>query len=99
MRWGIEYRLDSGTYGLCIFSADNLNEAKAYVYRMSVQHGYSWLANLKPLPDGCGVDELKRLFPGYLCEKQVPTPTGRPITFQEAWSHRKRRLVEEGSDM
>jgi hypothetical protein len=69
MRWGIEYRLDSGTYGLCLFTAKDLKEANDYVDRMCIEYGYNWLANLKPLPDGCSFDELKRMFPGYQGEK------------------------------
>jgi hypothetical protein len=72
MRWGIEYRLDSGTFGLCIFSADDLREANLYVDRMCVQYGYKWLANLTLLPNGCDVAELKRLFPGNISEKRKP---------------------------
>jgi hypothetical protein len=70
MRWGVEYRLDSGTYGLCIFSADDLRAANKYVDDMCVKYGYTWLANLKPLPDGCDMSEVKRLFPGHLGERR-----------------------------
>jgi hypothetical protein len=101
MRWGIEYRLDSGTYGLCLFTAKDLREANEYVDRMCVEYGYNWLANLKPLPNGCGVDELKRLFPGYPGEKSASTPeavTRRKPTYQEVLSFRKRRLIEEEAE-
>jgi hypothetical protein len=34
MRWAVEYELPSGSLGLCIFSAEDLQAAQIYVEEM-----------------------------------------------------------------
>ena len=62
MRWAVEYELPSGSIGLCIFSAENLQAAHIYVEEMRTQYGHDHVFNLNELTEG-DVDELYRLFP------------------------------------
>jgi hypothetical protein len=63
MQWAVEYELPSGMHGLCIFQAENGEEAQVYIRAMQVMHGHSKLFNLKQLPEGATVEDLIRLFP------------------------------------
>ncbi len=62
MRWGVEYQLESGSIGLTIFSATDLEAAREYVEKMKTEYGDSDTFNLNPLPV-CSIEELYRLFP------------------------------------
>jgi hypothetical protein len=63
MRWAVEYESSSGTVGLCIFSAEDLNAAQRYVDAMIEEYGHTNVFNLNQLTNGAGVEELYRLFP------------------------------------
>jgi hypothetical protein len=63
MRWAVEYTLATGTTGLMIFTAQDIEEAEQYVTDMVTKYGHTHVYNLSPLPDGAGIDELYRLFP------------------------------------
>jgi hypothetical protein len=63
MRWAVEYELPSGSVGLCIFSAEDLRAAQAFVDEMLTQYGHNDVFNLNELAKGTGIDELYRLFP------------------------------------
>ena len=63
MRWAVEYELPSGSIGLCIFSAENLQAAHIYVEEMRTQYGHDHVFNLNELANGTGIEELYRLFP------------------------------------
>jgi len=62
MRWACEYRSKSGTRGLMIFSAKDLNAAQIYLEEMTDYCGHRHVFNLNELTEG-DVDELYRLFP------------------------------------
>jgi hypothetical protein len=63
MRWACEYELPSGSIGLCIFSAEDLQAAHIYVEKMQTQYGHDHVFNLNELANGTGIQELYRLFP------------------------------------
>jgi hypothetical protein len=63
MRWGVQYQLESGTIGLCIFSADDYIEANIYILEMLLVYGYQQVFNLQPLSNKCGTEELIKIFP------------------------------------
>lgn len=63
MRWAVEYQLPSGTYGLCLFEAENEQAAQKYVLSMYIREGHTNIITLKQLPEGATVDDLYRLFP------------------------------------
>jgi hypothetical protein len=63
MRWAVEYELPSGSIGLCIFSAVDLQAAHIYVEEMRTQYGHDHVFNLNELANGTGIQELYRLFP------------------------------------
>ena len=63
MRWAVEYELPSGSIGLCIFSAENLQAAQVFVDEMRTQYGHDHVFNLNELANGTGIEELYRLFP------------------------------------
>jgi hypothetical protein len=63
MRWAVEYTLATGTIGLMIFTAQDIEEAEQYVTDMITKYGHTHVYNLSPLTDGAGIDELYRLFP------------------------------------
>ena len=63
MRWAVEYITRSGMIGLCIFTAEDIEDAQEYVSSMVSKHGHTDVFNLNALTDGAGVDELYRLFP------------------------------------
>ncbi|HAG97661.1 MAG TPA: hypothetical protein DCL75_02050 [Ktedonobacter sp.] len=63
MRWAVEYELPSGSIGLCIFSAEDLDAAQVFVDEMRTQYGHHDVFNLNELVNGMGVDELYLLFP------------------------------------
>ncbi len=63
MRWAVEYTLATGTIGLVIFTAQDIEEAEHYVTDMVTKYGHTNVYNLSPLTDGAGIDELYRLFP------------------------------------
>ena len=62
MRWACEYWSKSGTRGLMIFSAKDLNAAQIYLEEMTDYCGHRHVFNLNELTEG-DVDELYRLFP------------------------------------
>ena len=62
MRWACEYWSKSGTRGLMIFSAKDLNAAQIYLEEMTNYYGHRHVFNLNELVEG-GIDELYRLFP------------------------------------
>jgi hypothetical protein len=66
MQWGVQYQLESGTIGLCIFSADDYIEANIYVLEMLLVYGYQQVFNLQPLSTRYEMEELLRLFPKSL---------------------------------
>ncbi len=63
MHWAVEYKLPSGSIGLCIFSAEDLHAAQIYVEEMRTQYGHDHIFNLNELANGTGIEELYRLFP------------------------------------
>ncbi len=63
MRWAVEYELPSGSIGLCIFSAEDLQAAQIYVEEMQTHYGHDHVFNLNELANGAGIEELYRLFP------------------------------------
>lgn len=63
MQWGVQYQLENGSIGLCIFSADDYIEANIYVLEMLLVYGYHEIFNLHQLSECYGMDELLRLFP------------------------------------
>lgn len=71
MRYGCEYETPGGMIGLCIFSAENMKQARKYVEAMKTKHGHSNVFNLNELPDGCGIDNLRKLFPGSTRTKET----------------------------
>ena len=62
MRWACEYRSKSGTRGLMIFSAKDLNAAQIYLEEMTDYYGHRHVFNLNELAEG-SMDELYKLFP------------------------------------
>ena len=62
MRWACEYWSKSGTRGVMIFSAKDLNAAQIYLEEMTDYCGHRHVFNLNELTEG-DVDELYRLFP------------------------------------
>lgn len=78
MHFGIEYRLESGRWGLHLFTAEDLREANHYVDMLCTQYGYNHIANLKPIPDNATGVDLLRLYPGTseqtLLEATLPCP-------------------------
>jgi len=62
MRWACEYWSKSGTRGLMIFSAKDLNAAQIYLEEMTDYYGHRHVFNLNELVEG-GIDELYRVFP------------------------------------
>jgi hypothetical protein len=73
MRWGVEYEAnDAGLVGLIIFSCEDIREANQYVDDMVMLHGFTRVANLREIKDGCTIADLRRLFPGYLPEPVFP---------------------------
>ena len=62
MRWACEYESKSGTVGLMIFSAKDLNAAQIYLEEMTDYCGHRHVFNLNELMEG-SIDELYRLFP------------------------------------
>jgi hypothetical protein len=63
MQWGVQYQLNSGTIGLCIFSADDFIEANVYILEMLLVYGYQQVFNLQPLSDRYEIEELIKKFP------------------------------------
>ena len=63
MRWAVEYELPSGSVGLCIFSAEDLQAAQIYIEEMRTQFSHDHVFNLNELANGTGIEELYRLFP------------------------------------
>ena len=63
MHWAVEYELPSGSIGLCIFSAEDLQAAQIYVEEMQTHYGHDHVFNLNELANGAGIEELYRLFP------------------------------------
>ena len=62
MRWTCEYETKSGSRGVMIFSAKDLNAAQIYLEEMTDYYGHRHVFNLNELVKG-GIDELYRLFP------------------------------------
>jgi len=62
MHWACEYEGKSGTVGLMIFSAKDLNAAQIYLEEMITYYGHNHVFNLNELTEG-DIDELYRLFP------------------------------------
>ena len=63
MRWACEYESKSGSIGLMIFSAKDLNAAQIYLEEMITYYGHNHVFNLNELANGTGIEELYRLFP------------------------------------
>ena len=79
MRWAVEYALATGTIGLMIFTAQDIEEAEQYVTDMVTKYGHTNVYNLSPLTDGAGIDELYQLFPrleSTINQNKIP-PRGR----------------------
>ena len=79
MRWAVEYTLATGTIGLMIFTAQDIEEAEQYVTDMGTKYGHTNVYNLSPLTEGAGIDELYWLFPrlaGNVNQSRV-SPRGR----------------------
>jgi len=75
MRWAVEYKLPSGSIGLCIFSAEDLQAAQTFVNEMITQYGHDHVFNLNELAYGTGIEELYRLFPKlatHVNRKNIP---------------------------
>ena len=62
MRWACEYESKSGSRGLMIFCAKDLNAAQIYLEEMTDYCGHRHVFNLNELMEG-GMDEFYRLFP------------------------------------
>ena len=62
MRWACEYESKSGSRGLMIFCAKDLNAAQIYLEEMTNYYGHRHVFNLNELVEG-GIDELYRVFP------------------------------------
>jgi hypothetical protein len=62
LRFAVEYDTKSGTIGLILFSAKDLNAAQIYVEEMITYYGHTNVFNLNELAEG-SIDELYRLFP------------------------------------
>ena len=62
MRFAVEYDTKSGTIGLILFAAKDLNAAQIYVEEMITYYGHDNVFNLNELAEG-SIDELYRLFP------------------------------------
>ena len=62
MRWACEYKSSSGSIGLIIFSARDLNAAQIYLEEMITSYGHTNVFNLNELAEG-SIDELYRSFP------------------------------------
>ncbi len=62
MRFAVEYDTKSGSIGLILFSAKDLNAAQIYVEEMITYYGHTNVFNLNELAEG-SIDELYRLFP------------------------------------
>ena len=62
MRWACEYESKSGSIGLIIFTAKDLNAAQIYLEEMITYYGHTNVFNLNELAKG-SIDELYRLFP------------------------------------
>ena len=62
MRWACEYESKSGSIGLIIFTAKDLNAAQIYLEEMITYYGHTNVFNLNELAEG-SIDELCRLFP------------------------------------
>jgi hypothetical protein len=72
MRFGYEYELITGSTGISLFSADSLEEAEAYVKKVTSDPGYLRVYNLNQLPTVTTIGDFQRLFPGM-------KPLDRPI--------------------
>ena len=62
MRFAVEYDTKSGTIGLILFTAKDLNAAQIYLEEMITYYGHTNVFNLNELVEG-SIDELYRLFP------------------------------------
>ena len=62
MRWACEYESKSGSIGLIIFAAKDLNAAQIYLEEMITYYRHTNVFNLNELVEG-SIDELYRLFP------------------------------------
>jgi hypothetical protein len=62
VRFAVEYDTKSGSIGLILFSAKDLNAAQIYVEEMITYYGHTNVFNLNELAEG-SIDELYRLFP------------------------------------
>jgi hypothetical protein len=61
VRFAVEYDTKSGTIGLILFAAKDLNAAQIYVEEMITYYGHDNVFNLNELAEG-SIDELYRLF-------------------------------------
>jgi hypothetical protein len=64
MRFGYEYELITGSTGICLFTAPSLEEAEAYVNKVTSDPGYLRVYNLNELPTVTTIGDFRRLFPG-----------------------------------
>jgi hypothetical protein len=78
VRFAVEYDTKSGTIGLIIFSAKDLNAAQKYVEEMMTHYGHDHVFNLNVLVEG-DIDELYRLFP------RLATATERNGIPRKSW--------------
>jgi len=62
VRFAVEYDTKSGTIGLILFAAKDLNAAQIYVEEMITYYGHDNVFNLNELAEG-SIDELYRSFP------------------------------------
>jgi hypothetical protein len=78
VRFAVEYDTKSGSIGLIIFSAKDLNAAQIYVEEMMTHYGHDHVFNLNVLVEG-DIDELYRLFP------RLATVTERKGIPRKSW--------------
>jgi hypothetical protein len=64
MRFAVEYKSKSGTVGLILFSAQDLNAAQIYLEEMITYYGHTNVFNLNELTEGT-IGELYRLYPPH----------------------------------
>lgn len=64
MRWACEYKSKSGSIGLILFSAKDLNAAQIYIEGLITYYGHTNVFNLNELTEGT-VAELYWLYPPH----------------------------------
>lgn len=66
MRWAVEYKLPSGSFGVYLFIAEDEQAAQEYVHAMRMYWGHTNVFNLTHLAAGTTVLDLYTLFPPRL---------------------------------